>query len=154
MAVRTGAPRPDISSVGALVRLLVNSHAVACTATGASGVHFVSVVDRLGITELIKAKAIILKGGSVGEVIANGKADVGIQLISELISIRGVDLIGPLPNELQNVIVFSAGILVGALHPSEAQELIKFLSTPSAKRIFRTKGLEPISLKSEQSNGM
>jgi molybdate transport system substrate-binding protein len=143
VAVRAGSPRPDISSVEVFTRFLLNAKSVAYTTTGASGVYFRSVIERLGISGPITVKAKIIKSGFVGELVAKGEAEVGIQMISELLAISGVELLGPLPPELQSIIMFSAGVLIGARQPDAARALIKFLSTPTAKQMFKAKGLEP-----------
>ena len=142
VAVRTGSPRPDISSVEAFTRFLLNAKSVAYTMTGASGVHFCSVIERLGISGPMTVKARIIPSGLVGELVAKGEAEVGIQMISEIMSVSGAELVGPLPAELQRIIMFSAGVLTEARQPDGARALIKFFSTPTAKQIFKAKGLE------------
>lgn len=143
VAVRAGAPKPDISSVEAFKRTLLDAKSVVYTATGASGVYFASLIERLGIAGPVKAKARVLSSGLVGNVIAKGEAELGVQMISEIMAVPEVDLVGPLPPELQNIIVFSAGVFAGAKQPEAARALIKFLSTAAAAPIFKAKGLEP-----------
>jgi molybdate transport system substrate-binding protein len=143
VAVRAGSPRPDINSVEDFTRFLLNAKSVAYTTTGASGVHFRGVIEHLGISGAITAKARVLTSGLVGELVAQGEAEVGIQMISEIMAVSGAELLGPLPPELQCVLMISAGLLVEARQQDAARTLIKFLSTPAAKRMFKAKGLEP-----------
>ena len=97
IAVRTGAPKPDISSVEAFKRTLLNAKSVAYTQEGASGIHFAGQIERLGIAEQIKSKAVRQPGGLVGELVAAGKAELAVQQIPELMAVPGVELVGPLP---------------------------------------------------------
>lgn len=143
VAVRAGASKPDISSVEAFKRALLDAKSVVYTATGASGVYFAGLIERLGIAGPVRAKARVIASGLVGNVIAKGEAELGVQMISEIMAVPEVDLVGPLPPELQNIIVFSAGVFADAKQPEAARALITFLSTAAAAPIFKTKGLEP-----------
>ena len=144
VAVRPGAPRPDIGSSQAFRCFLLNARSVAYTATGTSGVHFRSVIERLGIAEPVKAKARILPGGLVGEVVARGEAEIGIQMVSEILAVSGVELLGPLPPELQSTTVLSAGVFIGAGQTEAARALLRYISTPASARVLKANGLEPI----------
>ena len=143
ISVRSGAPKPDIGSVEALKRALLDAKSVAYTTTGASGVYFAGLIERLGIAEQVKAKAKLRPGGAVGELVAKGEAEMAVQQIPELMSVAGTDLVGPLPPEVQYVTVFSAGVLAGAKEGAAAQALVNFLSTPAAARVLKAKGMEP-----------
>jgi molybdate transport system substrate-binding protein len=149
VAVRAGAAKPDISTTEAFKRALMNAKAIAASnpaGGGASGTHFAAVLTRLGIAEAIQPK---LKysggglGGLAGTLVANGDAELGVQQISELMAAGGVDIVGPLPAELQNTTQFSAGVPVNAKAPDAGRALIAFLATPAACAVLKAKGLEP-----------
>ena len=143
VAVLAGIPRPDISSVAALKRTLLGAKSVAYTQEGASGMHFAGVIERLGIAEQVKAKAVRQPGGLIGELVAAGKAEIAIQQIPELMAVAGIELVGPLPAEIQLVTVSTAGIFAGTQQAEEAHTLIEFLTTPAAAKVMKAKGLEP-----------
>jgi molybdate transport system substrate-binding protein len=149
VAVRAGAAKPDISSTEAFKRTLLSAKAIAASnpaGGGASGTHFAAVLERLGIADAVKSK---LKysggglGGLAGTLVANGEAEIGVQQISELMAAGGVDIVGPLPAELQNTTQFSAGIPVNAKAPDAGKALIAFLTTPAGRKVLKAKGLEP-----------
>ena len=143
MAVRSGAPRPDISSVEALKRALLEAKSIAYSAS-ASGMYLsTELFPRLGIADQIKAKSQRIESERVGIVVARGDAEIGFQQISELLPIKGLDYVGPLPPEVQRVTVFSAGVAVGAKDPDAARALIKFLASPDVHSAIRKSGLEP-----------
>ncbi len=146
VAVKAGAPKPDISSVDAFKRALIAAKSVAYTdpATGGtSGVHFARIIERLGIADNVKSKAKMSFGPHVGGFVAKGEAEIGVQQIPELMAIQGVDVVGPLPAELQNTLVVSAGILTGSKQPDAAKALMSFLAAPSTVVVIKAKGLEP-----------
>jgi molybdate transport system substrate-binding protein len=145
LAVRAGAPKPDIGSVEALKRVLLGANSVAYTQEGASGMHFSGVIERLGIAEEVRAKAVRQPGGLIGELVAAGRAEIAIQQIPELLAVPGIELAGPLPAEIQLVTVSSAGVFAGAKQSDAAQRFIEFLLTPSAARVMKAKGLEPVA---------
>ena len=143
VAVRSGAPRPDIGSVEAFRRSLLEARSVTYTATGASGIYFGGVIEKLGIAGAVRAKAKTPPGGHVAELVARGEAELGVQMISELRGVPGVEYVGPLPAELQMFTVFSAGLFTGAREAAAAQALIRFLSTSDAARVYQAGGMEP-----------
>jgi molybdate transport system substrate-binding protein len=149
VAVRKGAHRPDIGSADALKQALLRAGSVAYTdpaSGGASGVHFVKILDRLGIEAEVKAKSRLAKGAAgelVGDIIARGEAEIGVQQLPELKAASGVDILGPLPAELQSVTQFAAGVLVGASQREAGTAFIQFLTAPAAAEVFKAKGLEP-----------
>ena len=144
IAVRRGAKRPDIASPEALKRALVAASSVAHSKTGLSGVYFPAVLARLGIADAIKSKIVIPDPGiPVGEVVAKGDAEIGIQQISELLPVAGIDIVGPLPEPLQKITTFSGGVLATAKEPSLAEALLKFVAVESP-RLLKQKGLEPV----------
>jgi len=149
VAVLAGKPRPDISSVEAFKRTLLGAKSVAYTQEGASGMHFAGLIERLGIAEQVKAKAVRQPGGLIGELVAAGKAEIAIQQIPELMAVAGIELVGPLPAEIQLVTVSSAGIFAGTKQAEAAQSFIQFLVTPAAARVMKAKGLEPMAQDSD-----
>lgn len=143
IAVRAGAPKPDIGSVEAFKRALLSAKSVAHTESGASGMHFAGLIERLGIAEQIKARARTQPGGLVGELVASGEAEIAVQQIPELMAVPGIDLVGPLPRELQKITLVSAGIFAASRHPQAARALLEFLSTPAAACAYKAKGFQP-----------
>jgi molybdate transport system substrate-binding protein len=147
--VRKGAPKPDISSPDALQRTLLAAKAISYVdpaSGGASGIHFAKVLDRLGIANEMQAKTVFPNPktpAEVGVLVANGEAEIGVHIIVELISVAGIDLVGPLPGDLQNTIVFSAAIMTGAKDAAAAKALVDFLRTPESAKVIKAKGMEP-----------
>ncbi len=145
MAVRAGALKPDISSVEALKRTLLQAKSIAYSAS-TSGVYLsTELFPRLGIADQIMGKSKRIESERVGTVVARGDAEIGFQQISELLPIPGIDYVGPLPAEVQKVTVFSAGVAVGAKEPDAARKLIKFLASPAAAPAITKSGLEPVT---------
>jgi molybdate transport system substrate-binding protein len=143
VAVRAGAPRPDISSGDAVKRALLAAKGIAYS-TGPSGIYMASLFDRWGIAEQLKPKLKRVQGEPAGGVVARGEAEIAFQQVCELLPVPGIDLVGPLPAEIQKITVFSAGVHVKAPQPDAARGLIKFLSSPDASPVIRKKGMEPI----------
>ena len=145
MAVRAGAPKPDISSVDALTRTLLQAKSIAYSAS-ASGVYLATeLFQRLGIADQIKSKSTRIESERVGAVVARGEAEIGFQQISELLPVSGIDYVGPLPAEVQRVTIFSAGIATGARVPDAARALLKFLTSPKVVPAVTKSGLEPVA---------
>lgn len=143
VAVLAGAKKPDISSVEAFKRALLAAGSIAWTQQGASGIYFTGLIERLGIAEQIKPKAARQAGGLIAELVAQGKAELAVQQIPELMAVPGVELVGPLPREIQQVTVSSAGIFTGSKNAKAAEELLAFLQTPASAAVLKAKGLEP-----------
>ncbi len=142
VAVRKGAKQPDIASPEALKRALIAASSVAHSKTGLSGLYFPTVLARLGIADAIQSKIVIPDPGTpVGEVVAKGDAEIGIQQISELLPVTGIEIVGPLPEPLQKITTFSGGVLRVAKEPSLAEALLKFVAAESP-RLLEQKGLE------------
>ncbi len=142
VAVRKGAKQPDIASPEALKRALIAASSVAHSKTGLSGLYFPTVLARLGIADAIQSKIVIPDPGTaVGEVVAKGDAEIGIQQISELLPVAGIEIVGPLPEPLQKITTFSGGVLRAAKEPSLAGALLKFVAAESP-RLLKQKGLE------------
>jgi molybdate transport system substrate-binding protein len=145
MAVRSGAPKPDISSVEALTRTLLQATSIAYSAS-ASGVYLsTEMFQRLGIADQIKGKARRIESERVGAVVARGDAEIGFQQVSELLPISGIDYVGPLPAAVQRVTTFAAGVAVGSKAPDAAKALIDFLMSPAAAPAITKTGLEPVA---------
>jgi molybdate transport system substrate-binding protein len=143
VAVKQGAPKPDISTVEAFKNTMLNAKAIAYTTAGQSGLHFISVTEKLGIADQVKAKGKTIPGGAAAEFIVKGEADTAVQLIPELASVPGVEVVGPFPAELQNYIVLTGGVGRNAKDKAAAQALIKYLTTPAAISVIKAKGMEP-----------
>lgn len=143
VAVKRGAPKPDISSVEALKRTLLNAKAIAYTTAGQSGLHFAKVIQQLGIADQVKAKAKTQPGGTVAELIVKGEADTAVQLIPELMAVPGVEVVGPFPPEVQTYIVLTAGVGAGSGNKAAAESWIRYLSAPAAAPTIKAKGMEP-----------
>src|ERR1700743_3046373 len=144
IAVKSGAPKPDISSADAVKRALLDAKSVAYS-DSASGVYVSSeMFAKLGIAEAMKGKASMIPATPVGEIVAKGEAEIGMQQISELKPVPGIDIIGPLPDALQKVTVFSAGTAAVSKEPEAGKALIKFLASPAARETIVNSGLEPI----------
>jgi len=152
LAVKKGAAKPDISSVEAFKTALLNAKSVAYAdpASGAtSGQHLAQVVEKLGISAELKPKTRLVSAGAahgplVGETVARGEAEIGIQPITELMEVQGIDVVGPLPAELQSPdLVYVAGAPYVSEQPVAAKALIDFLADPKAAGVYKAKGLQP-----------
>lgn len=144
VAVKAGAPKPDISSADALKRVLLAARSVAYS-DSASGVYVsTEMFQKLGIADEMKDRAKKIPATPVAEIVARGEAEIGFQQISELKPVAGIDILGPLPDELQKVTVFSAGIASVSKEPEAGRALIKFLASPAARDTIVNSGLEPI----------
>jgi molybdate transport system substrate-binding protein len=143
MAVKAGAPKPDISTVDALKRTLLAAKSIAYS-DSASGVYLsTELFPKLGIVDQIKGKAKKIEADPVGGVVATGEFEIGFQQISELRPVKGIDIVGPLPAGAQHVTLFSAGIPMTSKHPETAKALIQWLASPVAYAAIRNSGLEP-----------
>lgn len=147
IAVKAGAPRPDISTPEALKRTLLAAKAISYTdpaAGGASGIHFAKLLERMGIAEEINAKTKFPPpSGYSGMFLSTGEVDLAVQQVPELLHVPGIEIVGPLPGDLHMVTVFVAGIPTDSRKPALAKALIESLRTGEAKALFRAKGLEP-----------
>ena len=144
IAVRSGAPKPDISSADAVRRVLLAAKSIAYS-DSASGVYVsTEMFQRLGIADAMKDKARKTPAEPVAGVVARGDAEIGFQQISEMLPVPGVDIVGPLPPELQKITVFSAGIVTTSEEPDAGRALITFLASPAASAAIIESGMEPI----------
>ena len=143
LAVRAGAQRPDIATPEALAQTLRAAAAVAYTTEGASGLHFVSVLRRLGIEADVTAKARTRPGGLIAELVVRGEATLAVQQISELLAVPGADYVGPLPPALQEYTIFAAGIGAASDKEAAARALVTALAAPDAAPVIAALGMEP-----------
>ena len=145
VAVLAGQPKPDIGSLEALKRALLGAGSVAYTQEGASGMHFAGVIERLGVAREVQAKAVRQPGGLIGELVAAGKAEIAIQQVPELLAVPGIELVGPLPAEVQLVTVTAAGVFSGARAAGAAQSFIEFLASPAVSQVMQARGFEQVA---------
>jgi molybdate transport system substrate-binding protein len=142
VAVKAGAPKPDLKSGDDLKKTLLAAKSVGYS-TGPSGVYLISLFEKMGIADQIKAKAkITTPGVPVASLIRSGEAEIGFQQVSELIHEAGIDFLGPLPADVQNITVFSSGVPAAAKAQTEARALQKFLTAPAAAPVIKKHGLE------------
>jgi molybdate transport system substrate-binding protein len=141
VAVKAGAPKPDISTAEKLKAALLAAKSVGYS-QGTSGQHFLTVIERLGIADAVKAKAVVAQGDPVGTFIAKGAAEIGVQQIAELLPIPGIEIIGVLPGDLQKRIPYSAAISAKANDGATARALLKFLRSQPALTVLKERGME------------
>jgi molybdate transport system substrate-binding protein len=145
MAVRKGAPKPDISTTEAFKRALLQAQSIMHNKEGISGTYMAGLFQRLGLADQLKDKIKLkLVSGPVAEDIAQGDAEMGFQLISEILPVKGAEFVGPLPAELQTYVVLTAGIAANAKEAEPARELIRFLKQPTSAEVMKAGGLEPL----------
>jgi molybdate transport system substrate-binding protein len=145
VAVRENTPRPDIRSVEAFKRSLRLARSIAYVdpaAGGSSGIYLSLLMERLGIADSIRTKVVLVPGGSVAQRIATGEAEIGLQMISELVGVKGVALVGPLPARIQNYTVYAGVTGASAPDPGAAHAFLDFLSSPRAAAALKAAGME------------
>ena len=151
VAVRKGAPKPDISSSEALKRALLAAKSISYpdpnnpAGNTALGIHVMRVIDRLGITEAMKSKTVFPKTLNVGDLVASGEAEVGIAQLQNLSRSEGIEIAGPLPAELQDPVIFALAIMTGAGDAEASKALADFLRTPDAAAAIRAQRMDPAS---------
>lgn len=141
LCVRADAPKPDISTVAALKRTLLEAKSIGYS-DGPSGAYIADLLERLGIGAEMKPKT-RLTSAPVAELVAAGEAEVGMQQIVAILPVKGADLVGPLPGELQNIIIYAAGVSAQAVDAGAGRAFIAFMTTPQVSAIIRAKGMEP-----------
>jgi molybdate transport system substrate-binding protein len=141
LCVRAGAPKPDITTVENLKQALLAARTIGYS-DGPSGAYIADLLARLGLAEATKPK-IRLTSRPVAEIVAAGEAEIGMQQIVAILPVKGAELVGPLPSELQNIIVYAAGLSTAAGGNASARALIGFMATPDMARLIRAKGMEP-----------
>jgi molybdate transport system substrate-binding protein len=140
--VRVGGRKPDISSVDAFKRALLDAKSIAYLRVG-SGIYLHGLLERLGIAEAVRSKVTRPESDSVSELVANGDVELGMVVITQILTTPGVELVGPLPPEIQSYVAFVAGVSVSSQAPDAARQLIKFLTGPTATPAIRAQGMEP-----------
>jgi molybdate transport system substrate-binding protein len=143
VAVRAGRAHPDIANESALRRTLLEARCVAYSRLGASGILFARLIEQLGIAAEVNAKAIVIQQGLTAERLVSDEADLAIQQISELKQVGGIEIVGPIPHELQTPSVFSAGRMATAKNAAAADALLRYLASPEVASALRQSGLEP-----------
>jgi molybdate transport system substrate-binding protein len=146
VAVRAGASRPDISSEEAFKKSLLAAKTIAHgnpAGGSAVGIYVVAMFERLGISAEMKAKARLLGDRPLAEAVAKGEVEIGLAQISQIVPWPGIELVGPLPAGLQNMTLFAAGVGGGSKEPEASRALIRFITSPSAVPVIKTKGMEP-----------
>jgi molybdate transport system substrate-binding protein len=144
IAVKAGAPKPDIRTPEAFKQTLLAARSIAFSRSGASGIHFANLISQLGIADEVARKARIFDG-VVGTLAARGEVEIAVQQVSELKLVGGIDIVGPLPDALQKVTVFSAGVFAKSARPAAAGLFIEALRTPDVAAVMRNQGLEPFN---------
>ena len=143
VAVRAGAPKPDISSGEAVKQMLLAARSIAYS-SGPSGIYLAGLMQRMGIADQMKPKMKqIPPGEAVGDLVARGEAEIGFHQMSELLPVKGIDIVGPLPPDVQQITVFSAGLHAGAGNADAAQALVRFITAPAAAAVIKKHGMEP-----------
>lgn len=145
MVVKEGAAKPDISTDEAFKKALLAAQSIAYidpAAGGSSGIYVARMLEKLGIADEMKSKSRLIPGGAVAEHIAKGEAELGIHQISEILPVKGVTLVGPLPADLQNYTVYAAAVSATAKEPAGAKALVEMLSGPAAAGVLKAKGME------------
>src|SRR3977135_1730907 len=146
VAIRAGAPKIDASSSEGIRKALIAAKTIAFSA-GPRGLHIERLIAKWGLTDQLKAKIVPpIPNVPIGEVVARGDAEIGFQQVSELLPVKGIDYLGPLPADIQEVTVFSAGVHKGAVAADAGRALLKYLTAPEAAPIIRKTGMEPGSL--------
>jgi molybdate transport system substrate-binding protein len=141
--VRAGTPKPDISSVEAFKRTLLGAKSIAYLKEGESGLYLASLLDRLGIADEIKSKVTRPDADIVSELVAKGEIEIGMVVMTQILTTRGVELVGPLPAEVQSYISFVGAVGSDSRAPDVARELLQFLTGPVAVPVIRSQGMEP-----------
>jgi molybdate transport system substrate-binding protein len=142
VAVRSGARKPDISTVDAFKTALIEAKSIAYLRVG-SGIYLADLLDRLGIAGAIQSKVMRPESDIVCELVASGQIELGVVVLTQILTTPGVELVGPLPPEIQSNVVFTAGVSTSSKAPDAARELIEFLTGPTAIAVIRAQGMEP-----------
>jgi molybdate transport system substrate-binding protein len=142
VAVKAGAKKPDVSTTEAFRKALLDAHSVAYSRAGASGIHFEKLIERLGIAEPVRAKATVIPSGMTATQLVNDKADLAVQQISELLTVDGIEVVGPYPPDLQFATGFTAAIVKGSGKVESAAKFLKALTAAEALKAYKDTGLE------------
>ncbi len=144
IAVKAGAPKPDIATVPALRTALLAARSVAYSKIGASGIFLAGLLQRLGIAD--RVNALVVPSGFTAERLVSDEADLAVQQVSELLVVPGIEVVGKLPDEIGTVATFSAGLLTASAQPDAAAALLRFLASPGIAAVLRRSGLEPANV--------
>ena len=142
IAVRASAPKPDIGTADALKAALIAAKSVAYS-QDASGRHFVSAISRLKLANTLGPKSVIVRDKPVAAAVAAGEAEIGVQQVAELLPVPGIDIVGPLPGDMQKIIVYAAGVPAEGSDSEAAKALVKFLTSAAAVTVLKQKGMDP-----------
>lgn len=148
IAIKSGVPRPDIATVATFKATLLAARSIAYSKIGASGIFFAGLIERLGIAAEVNAKAVIVPSGFTAELVTSGEVELAVQQISELMVVPGIEVVGPLPAEIQTVATFSAGVLARSEQAEAADAFLRFLASPAIAPVLRRAGLEPADSRS------
>ena len=143
IAVKAEAPKPDIGTPEKFKQAMLAAKSIGCSETGASGLYFGKLIERLGLADALRPK-IKVQDGIVGELAASGEVEIAVQQISELMQAEGVDIVGPLPDELQSVTIFSAGVFAASPAQPAAKAFVAHLASAAVAPVIRQKGMEPV----------
>jgi molybdate transport system substrate-binding protein len=144
VAVRKGAPKPDIGTVAAFKRALLDAKSIAYVERGTTGVYLKGLFEKLGLTDALKGKLKPLPPENpAANAVANGEAEIGITQISEILPYAGAELVGPLPEDIQLTTSFAAAVGTGPRQAESAKALIRYITAPAAAPVYKAKGLEP-----------
>jgi molybdate transport system substrate-binding protein len=143
VAVRVGAAKPNVSSVEAFKTALLNAKSIAYLKEGQSGIYLAGMLERLGLTEAVRYKVIRPEQDIVSKLVAKGEVEIGLVVITQIQTTPGVELVGPLPAEVQSYVVFAVGVSTNSKTPAAAKELIKFLTSPRAVAVMKLQGMQP-----------
>ncbi len=146
VGVRAGATPPDISTAEKLKAALLATKSISYadpSKGGASGIYFAKVLDRLGITDQMKAKTVLVPNAQAGELVAKGEVEMGVAQASEIAAVSGTQVVGPLPGDLNSRIVFAVGVGSTSQNPEAAKALIDLLASPAAAAVMKSKGMDP-----------
>ena len=144
MAVAPGSSRPDISTVEAFRRTLQAAKTIGYSRAGASGIFFAGLLERMGLAQEVNAKATIIPSGFTGQLLLDGKVELAVQQVSELMAVPGIDLLGKIPMEIQPDTIFSAALFTGTARAGEARDFLSAVSGPLVASLYAEKGLEPV----------
>jgi molybdate transport system substrate-binding protein len=145
VAVREGAPRPQLDSVEAAKRTLIEARSIAYTADGALGNAFLAMLERIGIAAEVSPKLKGMPGGTTVEPVVRGEVDLAITTVPSILAVRGAQLAGRLPPELQTYVVYTAGVASASANAAAATDFVRTLTTPGALKVMAAKGLDPVT---------
>jgi molybdate transport system substrate-binding protein len=143
VAVRAGTKKPDISTVEAFKTALLNAGSVAYLKEGQSGIYLAALFERLGLTKALQHKVVRPEQDIVSMLVAEGKVEIGLVVITQIQTTPGVELVGPLPTEVQSYVVFAGGVSTNSKAPDVAIQLMKFLASPRAMTVMKIQGMQP-----------